>query len=337
VTQYTEICIIGAGLCGLALAVSLKAAHRNVLVLDARDRPGGRVLSEQGHDLGPSWIWPQNQRMLALLARLGLRSFPQHTDGRLVFEDAKGAIRRDLDMATMGGALRVAGGLAAVTDALAAKLGDSLRLGHNVRAVSEGPTGVTIATDGQTIRAARAVLALPPRLVAGLGVAVPDIPTWMAGQAKLVATYATPFWREDGLNGDAISHRGPLAEIHDASPDHARTGALFGFAHPGAARQPGFAQAAIAQFGRMFGPDATTPVDVFVKDWSMDAATAIPADRTPPPFHPTYRKLPATKRLIFAGTETATADGGFLEGALTAAEDAFATLMADMPGHPAQP
>ena len=325
-THDTEVCIIGAGLSGLALASALRAEGRDVTVLEARDRPGGRVLSRAGHDLGPSWVWPQNRRMLALLDRLGLRHFPQHATGRLVFEDAGGMIRRDLDFATMGGALRVEGGLARVTDAFAAEVGDNLRLGCPVRALTEDTTGVTVTTADDTIRAARVVLALPPRLAAGLGVDVPDVPTWMAGQAKLVATYPTPVWRDQGLNGDAISHRGPLSEIHDASPADGGTGALFGFAHPGAARQPGFCDAALAQLARLFRPAAATPEEVIVKDWSTDLATATPADQTPPAVHPVYRALHPTERLIFAGSEAAPEDGGFLEGALAAAEAARARL-----------
>ena len=327
-----DVCIVGAGLSGLALAAMLRGEGRAVTVLEARDRPGGRVLSQDGHDLGPSWIWPQNRRMLALLDRLGLAHFAQHATGRLVFEEAGGAIRRDLELATMAGARRVAGGLGRVTEALAAGLGESLRLGCPVRTVAGDATGVTVTLgDGASLRAARVVLALPPRLAAGLGVDVPDMPTWMAGQAKLVATYAAPFWRAQGLNGDAISHRGPLAEIHDASPAEGASGALFGFAHPGAARAPGFRDAALAQLGRLFGPEAATPDAVLVKDWSTDPATATPADHVPPAGHPAYRALPPAGRVVFAGSEAAPADGGFLEGALAAAEAAYESLAADAP------
>lgn len=325
-TPDTEVCIIGAGLSGLALATALQAEGRAVTVLEARNRHGGRVLSQDGYDLGPSWIWPQNRRMLALLDHLGLRHFAQYASGRLVFEDRGGMIRSDLDFATMGGALRVAGGLSQVTDALAAPLGDALHLSCPVRSVAEDATGVTIITNNGHLRAARVVLALPPRLTTRLGIALPDVPTWMAGQAKLVATYPTPFWRDQGLNGDAISHRGPLAEIHDASPDDQTAGALFGFAHPGAARDTGFQDAAIRQLARLFGPEAATPDQLFVKDWSTDAATATAADQTPLTGHPVYRARPPTQRMIFAGTEASSEDGGFLEGALAAAEIAHAHL-----------
>ena len=326
----TGVCIIGGGLSGLALASALRADGQDVMLLEARARVGGRILSQNGYDLGPSWIWPHNRRMLALLHRLDLATFAQHAAGRLVFEDGGGAIRRDLDFATMGGALRVEGGLARVTQALAAELGDRLHLACPAQSVAEDADGVTVTTTGGRIRATRVVLALPPRLAESLGVAVPDVPTWMAGHAKLVATYRTPFWRDAGLNGDAISHRGPLAEIHDASLIGAKAGALFGFAHLGAARQPSFREAAIAQMVRLFGRDAATPDDVIIKDWSMDPATAIHADRTAPLGHPTYTAVPATRRLIFAGTEASSKEGGFLEGALAAAEAAYVTLGAEL-------
>ncbi|MEI4264075.1 flavin monoamine oxidase family protein [Roseovarius sp. D0-M9] len=324
--EETEICVIGAGLSGLALGTALRSEGRDVTILEARDRAGGRVLSQQGYDLGPSWIWPHNHRMLALASRFGLRSFPQYASGRLVFEDGEGAIRSDLDFATMGGALRIEGGLMRVTDALAIQLGQSLRLDHPVRRVTEVGAGVTLLGDNFEIRAARVVFALPPRLTAGFSVAVPDVPTWMAGHAKLIATYNAPFWRDSGLNGDAISHYGPLAEIHDASPVDTRVGALFGFTHPGAARQSGFRDSAIAQLTRLFGPLAATPNDVFVKDWSDDLTTVTQADRARPAGHPAYSAIPPTARLTFAGSEASPIDGGFLEGALAAAEAAHVIL-----------
>jgi monoamine oxidase len=322
----TSVCIIGAGLSGLALATALRAEGRDLTLLETRDRVGGRVLSQDGYDLGPSWVWPHNRGMLELLDRLGLQTFAQHASGRLVFEDAGGTIRRDVDFATMGGALRVEGGLGRVTHALAQQLGDSLHLACHVHHVTEDANGVTVSTSSGSIRAARVVLAMPPRLLAGLGVSVPDVPTWMAGHAKLVATYPTAFWRAMGLNGDAISHRGPLAEIHDASLADAEAGALFGFAHVGAARKPGFRDAAIAQLARLFGQNAATPDDVIIKDWSTDPATANPTDQTPPSGHPHYYPLPPTRRLIFAGTEVSAEDGGFLEGALAAAAAAHVDL-----------
>ena len=325
-TPNVEIAIVGAGLSGLALAHTLLSEGRDAVVLEARSRAGGRVLSQDGYDLGPAWLWPHNHRMLTLASRLDVQTFPQYADGRLVFEDQQGAVRRDLDFATMGGALRVVGGLSKITDALAHELGDALQLGTPVTRIIEEEKGVTVTLPGSVIRADRVVLALPLRIATGIGLSLPDAPTWMAGQAKLVAVYDEPFWREVGLNGDAISHRGPLAEIHDASPANAAEGALFGFALPGAALAPDFETQATAQLVRLFGPNAGEPRRVLLKDWSIDRATATPADLTPPASHPHYRPIAPSRRLVYAGTETAGTEGGFLEGALEAAEEAHRHL-----------
>ncbi|HZG42388.1 MAG TPA: FAD-dependent oxidoreductase, partial [Longimicrobium sp.] len=40
-----EILVVGAGLAGLAAALELERSGHEVLVLEARDRPGGRVLT----------------------------------------------------------------------------------------------------------------------------------------------------------------------------------------------------------------------------------------------------------------------------------------------------
>ncbi|GGB43560.1 hypothetical protein GCM10011316_14460 [Roseibium aquae] len=329
-TLDTDVLIVGAGLSGLALAAALRAGGRELAVLEARGRAGGRVLSAGGYDLGPAWIWPHQHRILRLARDLGLRTFEQHSAGRLIFENAQGAVRRDLDMAPMAGALRVAGGLARITDALAEGLGGALHLSEAVTGVRETGAGVIVTTAQRSWTARQAVLALPPRLMRPMGLQVADTPTWMAGHAKLIAVYDRPFWRDDGLNGDAISHRGPLAEIHDASPEDGRAGALFGFALPGAAAAEDFAERALAQLSRLFGARAGAPDAMHVKDWSTDPATATAADRVPPHAHPLYRPIAPTERLVFAGTEAAPTEGGFLEGALEAAEAAFRHLAANI-------
>lgn len=348
----TEIAIVGAGLSGLALADSLVSQGKDVLVLEARDRAGGRVLSLGGYDLGPGWIWPHNRRMLSLTDRLGLSVFPQYASGRLVFEDAHGATRRDLDFATMGGSLRVAGGLAKVTDGLASALpSDVLHLSHRVaEIVMDGGEVLVfgVSADGPfSVRAKQVVLALPPRVVSTTiafkpsidGSALARVPTWMAGQAKIVAVYEQPFWRMAGLSGDGVSHRGPLAEIHDASPADLSEGALFGFLAP---RPEGLdadelKRAALAQLDRFFGPKTLNPRAVHVQDWALEPETAVAADKGAPGEHPSYSPIAPLsgdwiRRLHFSGTETAPREGGFLEGALEAAEATAARIRASKDG-----
>lgn len=357
-----DILIVGAGLSGLALADMLSKDAQNVAVLEARDRVGGRILSTGGpaptqpmFDMGPAWVWPHQRHMLALIERLGLSLMPQSARGKLVFEDAAGAVRRDLDFATMGDALRVSGGLSQIPDALASVLPPAaLRLGHAVTQLQIGQDDLIevhgSAADGPfQIAAHRVVLALPPRLAATLTFA-PALPaalcarmagvaTWMAGHGKVMAVYDTPFWRDAGLSGDAISHRGPLMEIHDAAADPQATAAaaLFGFIHPNhLPRSPGLASfeaSVLDQLGHLFGPRAATPRAVHVKLWADDPHTATEADRSLPKAHPDYAPLSVTPsnwtdRLWLCGTETAEQEGGFLEGALIAAHETYHNLRA---------
>jgi monoamine oxidase len=347
----TEILIVGGGLSGLALAEALQRAGVDFQLVEARDRLGGRVKSARvgraGFDLGPSWFWPGQERMSALVRRYLLPVFEQHSSGEMLFEEADGRIGR-AGGAPMAGSLRVHGGMSALTGALGASLDpDRVRLGAALTGIRDGTPVVADLSDGSAIRARRTVLAMPPRLTAGLAFhpglprdaadALRAIPTWMAGQAKLVAVYAIPFWRPAGLSGDAMSRRGPLVEIHDACDPAGDAAALFGFvgvpAELRASRSDGIKSAAIEQLGRLFGPAALEPRAVFLEDWALAAGTSMALDRESPPTHPVYG-LPAALnglwegRLLFASTETAPVNGGFLEGALEAADLAYASLTA---------
>ena len=74
----TEIAIVGAGLCGLALARTLHARGQSCLLFEARSRLGGRILGARSAggmalDLGPTWFWPEFEpHMVGLVAELGL-------------------------------------------------------------------------------------------------------------------------------------------------------------------------------------------------------------------------------------------------------------------------
>lgn len=72
-----DVVVAGAGLAGLAAAWELQAADPGVrvAVLEARaDRPGGRVLSEGGHDLGGQVLDSSQAQLLQLLDQLGVKT-----------------------------------------------------------------------------------------------------------------------------------------------------------------------------------------------------------------------------------------------------------------------
>jgi monoamine oxidase len=80
----------------------------------------------------------------------------------------------------------------------------------------------------------------------------------------------------------------------------------------------------------MFGPGAARPLDVLFKDWARDDYTATAADNatTSHPQYGTPAALAALadQGLLFASTEMAPQFGGFVEGALEAAENVLRQL-----------
>jgi len=363
--MHTDTVIIGGGLSGLYLARGLARINHDFLLIEARDRLGGRVLSQfpaqqSAHDsvarfdLGPAWVWPQLQPLLQrLIDELGITVFPQYTDGALLYEDAgTAAPQRDNSPSAHAESYRVKGGAITIIERLAESIApNSLLLGAKATRVSHLDAGVSVEmVDAQgitrSIRAQRVVLAMPPRLMARMAFipALPDTlrqqwlatPTWMAGHAKVIAVYETPFWRTQGLSGEVFSLRGPLSEIYDASPFSGGPYALFGFSGLNAEMrlqlgQSEFSRRSVSQLQRLFGAQASLPVELLIKDWSDDEFTATEADRAPLMQHPAYGVKPSNRaiwegRILLAGSESAELSGGYLEGALEAAAEVLSCL-----------
>ena len=97
-TREVDLVVVGAGLAGLAAAREAVAAGSSVLVVEARDRVGGRVLNEDiggGNvvEVGGQWIGPTQDRLAALARELGVETFPTWGKGENLIEYA-GALRR---------------------------------------------------------------------------------------------------------------------------------------------------------------------------------------------------------------------------------------------------
>lgn len=86
-----DVVVIGAGLSGLVAARDVLRAGREPVVLEAADRVGGRILTEEPVpgvfiELGAQWIGDTHHRMMALAGELGVPLYAQFEEGETTYE-----------------------------------------------------------------------------------------------------------------------------------------------------------------------------------------------------------------------------------------------------------
>lgn len=359
-----KVAIIGGGLSGVYAAYLLEqAGFDDYVLLEAKEYLGGRILatppvneanalddntaSLHRFDLGPTWFWPQIQPQLAeLISELKLETFEQYDDGDMLIErENNRPVSRMPGYVHSPIANRLVGGMSSLIDALSAKLNkDNIVTNCQVKRLSiTGESIELLAVDKNqndvTYSVNKILLALPPRLTENAIEFIPSLPertkhqwrssgTWMAGQAKYVAVYEKPFWRNQGFSGHAASLIGVMGEIHDASASD-DVGALFGFLRVPPAYRNSLSNEELksycrAQIVNLFGPEGACPKADFIKDWAQDPFVATDLDiqshsgHSPAP-DTTVSNGPWEGKLNGIASEWATIYPGYLAGAIEAA------------------
>lgn len=258
----------------------------------------------------------------------------------------------DLDtlLAVDGGAQqdRIVGGSIRISEALAEGLGDRVRLGSPVRRIDQDDDGVRVTTRaGDVVEGSHVIVTLPPTL-AGRIEHGPALPSWRdqltqrlpAGSViKLYAVYPEPFWRHDGLNGQAASDEGPIKVTFDNSPPSGSPGVLMGFMEANDGRawaRRSLAerrQAAIDCFVRSFGPKAAEPVEYLERDWmGEEFSRGCYGAHFTPGVWTAYGHALRTPvgRVHWAGAECSPVWNGYMEGAVRSGESTAADVLATL-------
>jgi len=256
----------------------------------------------------------------------------------------------ELLLDTDGGAQesRVVGGTQLISERMADELGDVVHLGFPVRRIrwrqmpgdveeaplEIGPHPVTVEADGLTVSARSAVIALPPAVAGRLEYdpvlpAIRDGLTQRMVQGTVVkchAIYSEPFWRADGLSGQATSADGPVSVTFDNSPPSGEPGVLLAFLEGNAARRatdlpPAERQRIVIDcLVRLFGPRAANPERFVDKAWAADEfARGCYGGYLPTGAWLMYGEAlrKPVGPLHWAGAETATKWAGYMDGAIS--------------------
>ena len=342
-----DLVVIGAGISGLRVADLAVAAGLDVVVLEARDRVGGRLrsLATDGGavDLGATWFWAGERHVTELIEDLAIPTHAQHLAGDAMYHDPNQMRRIDgnpIDVASG----RFSGGAQQLAERLAARLPEgTVHLNRPATAVHEAPDRLTVLTADAPVDTRHVVLALPPSLAVHaidfapplpepLGGLARSTPVWMGAIVKVVAVYPTAFWRTAGLAGAAISHIGPMREIHDMSGPDGAPAALFGFAPLMQPDQPAPTEEQVLhQLVELFGPEAAEPRELHLADWRAEPHTSPPGAELLRAYqtygHPLWADAAMAGRLHWSSTETSPVNPGHIDGALASAHRVATTII----------
>jgi len=95
-----DVIIVGAGLSGMIAARKVLEAGLTPLILEADERVGGRILTQEAIpgvpvELGAQWIGDTHQRMFRLAAELGVQTYPQYDEGETSYDLAGSGVLRE--------------------------------------------------------------------------------------------------------------------------------------------------------------------------------------------------------------------------------------------------
>jgi monoamine oxidase len=214
-----------------------------------------------------------------------------------------------------------------------------------VRGIRQSDDGVVVATrDGREFGADRVIVAVPPALASRLEYE-PAMPSWrdqltqrlpMGSVIKMYLVYETPFWREQGLNGQVGSDTGPVKVTFDNSPPGYDKGIMLGFLEgeegrvwgrrTADERRDAFVECLVGYFGEQ----ARNPIEYLEQDWTAEEFSrgCYGAHFTSGTWtsYGTALKAPVD-RIHWAGTEYAAVWNGYMEGAVRSGEATAAEVL----------
>ncbi|MBW4359130.1 flavin monoamine oxidase family protein [Flavobacterium taihuense] len=340
-----KIYIIGAGLTGLTIAYLLQKKGIHAQLLEANSRIGGRIETISGEsgvtiEMGATWFSQQHPSLLALLDELELPYFKQHTSGISLFETMSFVPPQKFEIPeTEAVSYRLEGGSMKLINTLVAKIGlENLKKDSKVIALKLVNNQIEITTEkGEIFIADKVISTLPPHLLVQTITFDPKLPesllqlakkthTWMGESIKFAVEYPTAFWKENNFSGTIFSQASIIQEMYDhSSSDHTKF-ALKGFLNGGTntLSKDERKEKVIRQLIRFFGAEANNYTAYYEKVWRDEPLTFLPYEKLVMAHqnngHAMYKNIFFEDKLYLSGSETATQNPGYMDGAINAAQ-----------------
>jgi monoamine oxidase len=258
-----------------------------------------------------------------------------------------GTLERNFN--TRGGAQmsRIIGGTQLISLTMADQLGSRIVLSTPVVQITQSARSVSVQSARVTVKAQQVIVAIPPTLASRIDYS-PLLPferdqlTQRYPQGtltKVAAVYEQPFWRGQGLTGQAITTDGLVSVTFDDSPADGSRGIIIGFVGGNNARSydtmsPSARQSAVVgQYAQFFGSEAGSPIAYFDTSWAAEQWTrgcplGFMGPGTLTAYGPWIRE--PIDRIHWAGTETSTYWTGYMDGAVSSGERAAAEVLAEL-------
>jgi len=344
--MHSKYSIIGAGLSGLVTANELLAnGEDDFIIIEGRDRTGGRILTQNHIDFGATWFQSHHENVNQLLDTLKVQKFEQYSKGQSILIYSTMAPAHYFETQQQASvAQRVVGGSNALISKLTEPVKDKIFLNTKISSIREAGNRIHLEANTDSFTTDFVVVTIPPKLACtlayhpklnkNLDALMKRTHTWMSNAIKVGLSFKTPFWREKNLSGTVIGQIGPVIELYDHCDNENSVYTLMGFVNEGLRDvDPETRKERILSYLETHLGNEIRAYTVYKeKDWSTDGFTTAndlkSVYMSPQYGDKVYENFQMNGKLFFSGTETSPIYGGYLDGAIYSGLRAAKLLLA---------
>ena len=329
--------VVIIGLTGLCIAYLLQKRGVNCQIIEAQNRVGGRILTNNQTDkapieMGATWIHAVPE-WLDFLKEIGVSLFQQDMGNKAWVDHHKQKIT--IDIPRQEPMYRVEGGTSQIIKKLMNLLPKgAINLNFQLTHIKQTNHQITLETENQTIIAEQVISTLPPKLLINTINFTPELDTtylqiasscgtWMEYSTKFALRFKNKFW--DQLPYTMFSQTGTIQEMYDHSSYDNKYYALKGFLNPSVLdwTKEQRKESVLKELRSMYGEQFPSAYDYFDKIWLDDHLVSNRSYELSSPKQnngdPILSSSQWNNSLLFAGTETSRNYPGYMEGAFFSA------------------